>query len=198
MFFVSDESVNRPLFKPAVMNKITLRISLRKPTLASLIKFILVFIILLSYSRGFSQPERVESRYINEIDVFLNGFSATASSESTHLKSLLNDLQPAAYFESGVVNVYGEQPNSLFTNPDSLSSLANANFEKQNIEIVTIRLSKSFDITRTIDLSVFGAFPKLKYVYILSAVENNPQNIIRKVQNIPSRLQVFYKIDLGS
>ncbi|GEP52498.1 hypothetical protein FNO01nite_31700 [Flavobacterium noncentrifugens] len=153
---------------------------------------------MLTYSPGFSQSERIDSQKLNEIDVFLNGFSSAEPSEIMHLKSLLDDLQPAVYFESGVVNVYGEQPNSLFTNPDSLNSIASADFEKKNIEIVTIRLSKSFDASHMIDLSVFGAFPKLKYVYILSAVENNPQNIIRKVQNIPSRLQVFYKIDLGS
>jgi len=180
------------------MNKITLKTGICSPAFASIIESVLLFTILLSYSSGFSQSERIESHNLNEIDVFLNVFSSAQPSESAHLKSLLNDLQPAVYFDSGVVNVYGEQPNSLFTNPDSLSSLANADFEKANIEIVTIRLSKSFDTSRTIDLSVFAAFPKLKYVYILSAVENNPQNIIRKVQNIPSHLQVFYKIDLGS
>lgn len=180
------------------MNKITLKTGLCSPAFASIMKSLLLFAILLSYSSGFSQSERIESQNLNEIDVFLNGFSSAQPSESSHLKALLNNLQPAVYFDSGVVNIYGEQPNSLFTNPDSLNEIANADFDKQNIEIATIRLSKSFDTSRTIDLSVFAAFPKLKYVYILSAVENNPQNITRKVQNIPSRLHVFYKIDLGS
>lgn len=179
------------------MKKITIRTVSHSHYSKLFIKSIILFAILFCYANVFSQTERIGNQKISDRDVFLNGFSATQS-ESTHLKSLLNDLQPAVYFESGIVNVYGEQPNSLFTNPDSLNSLSSAGFEKENIEIVTIRLSKSFDTNKPIDLSVFAAFPKLKYVYILSAVENNPQNIVRTVRNIPSRLQVFYKIDLGS
>jgi len=181
------------------MNKITQDSDLRTTTTSWISKIKILSALVLSFGFASAQELRIDNQSINDRDVFLSSFSALGQPQNgLHLKNLLDDLQPSVYFESGVVNAYGELPNSLFTNPESLSGLANAEIDAENIEIVTIRLSKISDVSRSIDLSVFSDYPKLKYVYILSAVANNPQNIIRSVRNVPNRTQVFYKIDLGS
>jgi len=135
---------------------------------------------------------------ISDRDDFIRSLISEQRENGMHLKKLIDELQPSVYFDNGIVNSYGENPVALYTNPGSISSLSNANIADKNIEIVTIRLSKSFEANSTIDLSAFAAYPKLRYVYILSTVPNNPQQIIRSVRNIPAKLNVFYKIDLGS
>ena len=155
-------------------------------------KFILS-LLLFSATIVFAQQNKISDR-----DDFIKSLTLEQKENGQHLKKLIDELQPSVYFENGIVNSYSENPVALFTTPGSISSLSNANIAVKNIEIVTIRLSKSFETSSPIDLSVFAAYPKLKYVYILSAVQNNPQQIIRSVKNIPAQLNVFYKIDLGS
>ena len=199
IFFIPDKRVIAYFFKPFVMNKTTLDSGFRTTTAALMPKIAILSFLLFSFGILTAQENRIDTQQLNDRDVFLSSFSASEQAENVvHLKSLLDDLQSSVYFESGVTNVYGERPNSLFTNPESLNGLANATIEKSNIEIVTIRLSRDSDVNRVIDLSVFADYPKLKYIYILSAVANNAQNISRSVRNIPNRMHVFYKIDLGS
>ncbi len=153
----------------------------------------ILLLLLFSATIVFAQQNKISDR-----DDFIKSLASEQKESSQHLKKLIDELQPSVYFDNGVVNAYGENPIALFTTPSSISSLPNADIAVKNIEIVTIRLTKSFETNSPIDLSVFAAYPKLKYVYILSAVPNNPQQIIRSVKNIPAQLHVFYKIDLGS
>ena len=174
------------------MKKITLPSEKNNNTSGIFHKSILL-LLLFSATIVFAQQKNISDR-----DDFIKSLASEQKETSQHLKKLIDELQPSVYFDNGVLNAYGENPIALFTTPSSISSLPNADIAFKNIEIVTIRLTKSFETNSPIDLSVLAAYPKLKYVYIISAVPNNPQQIIRSVKNIPAQLHVFYKIDLGS
>lgn len=153
----------------------------------------ILLLLLFSATIVFGQQNKISDR-----DDFIKSLTDQHQENGQHLKKLIDELQPSVYFENGMVNSYGENPIALFTTPGSISSLPNADIASKNIEIVTIRLTKSFETNSPIDFSVFANYPKLRYVYIVSSVANNPQQIIRSVKNIPAKLHVFYKIDLGS
>lgn len=148
---------------------------------------------------AFSQQRTENTLEIKDVDAFLSHLKVRTPIENyTHVKSLLDDLQPSVYFDAGIRNIYGENPNALFTDPESLAGLNNPGIATNTIEIVTIRLSKSNHITRPLDLSVFSNYPALKYIYIISTVPNTNQNIISSVRNRSGNYSIFYKIDLGS
>lgn len=121
--------------------------------------------------------------------------SRSVNSKAKRLESLLNDVQQNVYFYSGKVQSFGEKPNSLFTNTNSLSGIPSSNISIDDIEIVTIKINNSADLTIPIDLSVFSGFSKLNYIYIVSNISSTDTSIIKLIKNIDSRYNVFYKID---
>lgn len=119
-------------------------------------------------------------------------------SNSNRLERLLREVQPAVYYFSGEVRLYGENPTALYTNSGSLNAIQNAVVSKQTIEIVTINISQNTDLSTPIDLSVFSNFPNLKYIYILSNVETTGTVISNLIRNNNANVGVFYKIDKGA
>ena len=121
-----------------------------------------------------------------------------SNSNSNRLEQLLREVQPAVYYLSGEVKIYGENPTALYTNSSSLNTLENASIEKATIEMVTITVSQNTDLSRPLDLSVFSNFPNLKYIYILSNVDTSGTVISNLIQNSNPKIGVFYKIDKGA
>ena len=140
---------------------------------------------------------------IKEVKSFLTDLksrdqtSKSTSSSAQNLEDLLYKLQPSVYFNSGTPKTYGENPINLFTNISSLNRIANANFSKDNIEIVTIKIDKPSDLNTTIDLSLFESLEKLKYIYILSNVPTTEQGINRLISNNNDTYGLFYQIQVG-
>ena len=121
----------------------------------------------------------------------------TAGSSVDRLENLLYEVQPATYLLSGQLHTYGDNPTSLYVDSESMSMI-NSNIQSSDIEIVTIRIISGADLNRPLDLSVFSSFPKLKYVYIQSAVETSPDTISRLIRNSNPQFGVFYKIGKGA
>ena len=144
--------------------------------------------------------QETKNTAFTDTDTFLSAMRTKDSKkqEFSHLENLLNEINPSIYFYSGQVKSYGENATTLFTDINSVSSIAAADFQKEQIEIATIKISTASDVSKPIDLSAFANFPKLKYIHIISTVRNNPQNIIRSVKNALPVYHVFYTIDLGS
>jgi hypothetical protein len=146
-----------------------------------------------------------QSSSIKEVKSFLSDLkqkdqtarSRSSSSSDQNLEHLLYKLQPSVYFYSGTAKTYGENPNNLFTNISSLRGIANANFSKNNIEIVTIKIDKPSDLNTTIDLSQFQSFEKLKFIYILSNVPTTEQGISRLISNNNDTYGLFYQIQVS-
>lgn len=167
-------------------------------------KLLLVLILVSFCQNVLAQSTRNGTVVIREINSFLStassGSTARATSEITgintdQLRNLVTKVQPSIYFFQGVVKTYGNAPTKLYTDASSLSQVNNLISEKQDIEIVTIRINTESDLSSFIDLSVFSNFPNLKYIYILSNVETTESVIVGLIQNNDERFSLFYKIE---
>jgi hypothetical protein len=114
------------------------------------------------------------------------------------LNDLVSQVKPSIYFYQGEIKSYGDYPTNLYTDASSLGQLNSTISEKQNIEIVTIRINTASRLSTAIDLSFFSNFPNLKYIYILSNVETTESVIAGLIRNNEERFTIFYKIDKGS
>ncbi len=171
-----------------------------------IMKRLLLLLVLAFYCAGISAQETRGSQgsqvmEVNAYMAYLRASEVSArnlNSNSSRLDKLLKEVQPAIYFRSGEIRTYGENPTALYTDVASLQSLSSRITGNESIEIVTISLSQSSDLSSPIDLSVFSNFPNLKYIYIMSAVETSGSVISGLIRNNNSRFGVFYKVDKGS
>lgn len=152
-----------------------------------------IFFVMLCFTTTFSfaQTENVDS-YVANLE------NSGQTSQAAHLKHLLYDLQSAVYSSSsGSIEIYGEQPTALFSDIASIGTLNASIAAKDNIEIATIKIEKSADLNRLIDLSNFSGFEKLQYIYIISEVPTNPAVINNLIRNNSSKYVLVYKIVIG-
>ncbi|WP_396140431.1 hypothetical protein [Flavobacterium sp.] len=170
-------------------------------------KLLLVLTLVSFCQNVLAQSTKNGEVVIREISSFLttasSGSTARATSEITgintdQLRNLVTTVQPSIYFFQGVVKTYGNAPTKLYTDASSLSQVNNLISEKQDIEIVTIRINTESDLSSFIDLSVFSNFTNLKYIYILSNVETTESVIVGLIQNNDERFSLFYKIGKGA
>lgn len=169
-------------------------------------KRLLLLLVLACYCAGANAQEvrTSASSQIIEVNAYLAYVRASESTSrnlnanSARLEKLLKEIQPAIYYRNGMLNSYGENPTSLYTDANSLRDLETAISAKAGIEIVTINLNQISDLNTPIDLTVFSSFPALKYIYILSTVETSGAAISQSVRNNNNNYGVFYKVDKGS
>lgn len=134
---------------------------------------------------------------IMHIDPFIaslrlaNGDMTTMASR---IEYLIREVQPSIYVSSDIVKKYGENPICLFTDSKSLRPNIFSNLPQDDIEILIIKINDSVDLNSQIDLSLFANYPKLKYIYILSAVETTENNLLQLVRNNNPNYKVFYNI----
>ena len=172
-------------------------------------KLLLILLLVSFCSSMFAQGTRNsnEAIVVLEMNSILstNGTSASARIANTgivsinvqRLRNLITQVQPSEYFYSGEVKSYGNTPTNLFTDLSSLSQVNSSNINKQNIEIVTIRISTASELNSTIDLAAFSNFTSLKYIYFISNANTTSENISSHIVNYNSRFNLFYKIDRG-
>jgi hypothetical protein len=169
-------------------------------------KRLLLLLVLAFYCAGINAQETRGSQgsQVMEVNAFManlrasEGSSRNLNSNSSRLENLLKEVQPAIYFRSGEIRLYGENPTSLYIDVPSLRDSASRITANESIEIVTISLNQISDLSSPIDLTVFSNFPNLKYIYILSTVETSGNVISSLIRNSNSRFGVFYKVDKGS
>ena len=149
--------------------------------------FVLFFLIT---TISFAQTENVDS-YLTNLE------NSGQDSKLTHLKHLLHDLQSAVYSKSGEIKVYGDKPTALYTDINSINSLNTSVSLKNDIEIVTIKIEKPADLSKSIDLNAFSGFENLKYVFITSEIETSPFVINNLIKNDTSKYVLLYKISIG-
>ncbi len=150
--------------------------------------FFLLFFLITTFS--FAQSENVDS-YLTNLE------NSGQNSKLNHVKHLLYDLQSAVYSSSGEINVYGDQPTVLFTDMNSINSLNTSVSLKNDIEIATIKIEKSSDLNKSIDLNSFSGFEKLQYIFIISEIETSPSVINNLIKNDSSKYILIYKISIG-
>lgn len=136
------------------------------------------------------------NKYISSLKVIEQN-SPSSFSNAQNIENLVYKIQPSIYINSGVVKKHGEKPTNLFTDVTSLNGIANTSLEKNNIEIVIIKISNSNDLNSKINLSIFSDFYKLKYIYIVSDVNTTELSIANMFLNYDEQYSIFYKIDKG-
>lgn len=154
-------------------------------------KNIFLLLLCLTTTFSFAQTENVDSYLINLEN-------SGQDSKVIHLKHLLYDLQSAVYASaSGEINTYGEQPTALYSDIKSVSNLNTSVSAKENIEIATIKIENTSDLSQSVDLSNFAGFEKLKYIFIISEVQTSPSVINNLIKNDNSKYVLIYKISIG-
>ena len=126
----------------------------------------LLLLVLAFYCAGINAQETRGSQgsQVMEVNAFManlrasEGSSRNLNSNSSRLEKLLKEVQPAIYFRSGEIRLYGENPTSLYTDVTSLQGLASRITGNESIEIVTISLNQISDLSSPLDLSVFSNF----------------------------------------
>ncbi len=172
------------------------------PIILAIKKQVFLFFLLLSTLIMNAQVSNTSNSNTDILDVkafieTLRGMDLnTTYTRAKNLENLLYNIQPSVYLYSGVVNSYGEKPKSFFTSITSLSELDNLDIQKNNIQIVTIRIRNSTELNSTIDFSVFERFINLKYIYIISSVDTTAQHLNSMILNRNEGYQAFYSIDL--
>ncbi|MBK8601232.1 MAG: hypothetical protein IPN80_12425 [Flavobacterium sp.] len=169
-------------------------------------KRLLLLLVLAFYCAGISAQETRGSQgsqvmEVNAYMAYLRASEVSArnlNSNSSRLENLLKEVQPAIYFRSGEIRTYGENPTALYTDVASLQSLSSRITGNESIEIITISMNQTSDLSSPIDLSAFSNFPNLKYIYIMSTIETSGNVISGLIRNNNARFGVFYKVDKGS
>jgi hypothetical protein len=173
----------------------------RKTPILMMKKLLLMFIFAFFIANVSAQERNsasVRQTTILKADQFFaslrNSADRNTSSPPLRVESLIKDDQPSVYALAGEVKTYGTSPVCLFTDVSSINT-AYTIPNSSNIEIVTIRVSNVGDLNSSINVGGFSNFPKLKYIYIVSEVPANADNIQRLVRNVENPgIGVFYDI----
>ena len=139
----------------------------------------------------YSQEKKINT--LVQYDEFVsNSKSENRNLKSLRIENLINNIQPSIYVESDGLKTYGLKPVSLFTSVKNLSKTKNISSNKENIEIVNIRINTFDDLNSDIDLSKFNGFKKLKYIYIVSDIKCNEYDIKPIIKNIGIYVKFFH------
>lgn len=156
----------------------------------------LFFILIVIHFMTFficSQEQKKERSIVSLAEFIKTNKAVNKSTKPTRIESLVNDIQSSVYIEINEAKTYGVKPVSLFTSVKNLNFIPYQKFDKENIEIVNIRISDFEDLKYNIDLENLKLLKKLKYVYIVSDIRCNESDIIPLIKNI-GLCKVFYKI----
>lgn len=211
LFFVNVFSITNCMEtnSPNVLFNLQTNLLFEKTSQVMKQKLLLILMLVSFCSSIFAQSKNIENETIvvTEMNSIFSSNATSASARVANsgtvsinvqrLRNLITQVQPSEYFYSGEVKSYGDTPTNLFTDLSSLSQVNSSNINKQNIEIVTIRISTASELNSTIDLAAFSNFTNLKYIYFISNVNTTSENISSHIVNYNSRFNLFYKIDRG-
>ena len=154
------------------------------------IKISVVIVIGLIMQFSYAQEEKMAS--VVQYDDYINSSKTTAKhTKPLRIESLINNLQSATYLEFDGVKTYGTKPICLFSSCKNIANVKSFKFNKDNIEIINIRINNFDDLKSTIDCSLFSDFKKLKYVYIISDIKCNEYDINPIIKNVGNYIVLF-------
>ncbi|QBN17301.1 hypothetical protein [Flavobacterium nackdongense] len=182
------------------LNSVQQKGSLALKRVIFLLLFSLSIVHISAQSRNTVTPNVLDvNSYIASLKVNSSSNLKTKSNISTaqYVENLVFGIQPAVYYQSGIIKNYGENPVKLFTDVSSIKSMINDNFSRENIEIVVIKIDNTFDVNSKIDLLNFANLSKLKYIYILSTVNTTDAVVANMFLNYANQYGIFYKIQFS-
>ena len=154
------------------------------------IKNTLFLVIALIMQFSYAQENKIAS--VIQLDEFVNtSKTSSKTNKPLRIESLINNLQSATYLEFDGVKTYGAKPICLFSSSKNISNVKSFKFDKENIEIINIRINTFDDLKSTIDCSLFSDFKKLKYIYIISDIKCNEIDINPIIKNVGNYIILF-------
>lgn len=155
---------------------------------------ILSFFFSLIFTNGYTQNKgfKPAKDLIKEESATVNTHS---QKNSTAAKSLIEDLHSAVYFDEGKVKTYGVNPKCLFVMTISNLALAKNAFDKDSIEIVTLKIASPSELFKPIDLSVFSEFKALRIIYVVVPFECSINQLNKFIQNQSTDYHLIYTIE---
>lgn len=161
-----------------------------KPLSLTAKRVILLFVFSFFGTTILAQNGNSTTPKVMELDVYLSSLKSIDQNKFNYIDNLVYGLQPSIYFYSNEIKSYGEKPNTLYTDVNSMKKADNADILKENIEIVNLKITK---INEKIDLSYFSNYNNLKYIFIVSKLNLNDQNIINMIHNYDEKFIIYYK-----
>ena len=178
-------------------------ISIQRPVYSFVKRITIVLVFTFFCTAVSAQNGNTVTPKIMEVKLYISSLKGIEQnnnlsfSNAKNVEDLVYNLQPSTYFIAGEAKTYGENPKNLYTDIASLNAISNANMQKNNIEIVIVKINNANDLNSIIDLSLFSDFYKLKYIYIVSSVATTEQNIVKMFHNFEEQYSIFYKIEKG-
>jgi hypothetical protein len=132
-----------------------------------------VCLLLIVYATGSS------AQGVQELGQAINSMKLSSvkavQDESIHLNSLVNDLQPTLYINSGVIKTYNNTP-CVCADVDilSINKLSESNSLYSQIELIKIRINPGDASNLVLNLATLQSFTNLKYVIFLCSFDCNP------------------------
>ncbi|WP_339916705.1 hypothetical protein [Yeosuana marina] len=118
----------------------------------------------------------------------------STSNNRDNFYDLAFKMYPTHYFEKGTLkSVYkSSDPVKLtFEDSESLKSLNKSNSKNNQVELITIILNSSNDLSNSIDLTSNTDLNKLKYVFVKCNF-NCSENQIQKFIKTNAEIRIFY------
>jgi hypothetical protein len=165
-------------------------ISIQKPLFLNIKRAAFLSVFVLFSTTILAQNGNSTTPVVKELDSYLSSLKVSDLNKSNTIENLLYNLQPAIYFYSGEVKIYGEKPNTLYTDINSIQDADNPSILKENIEIINLKITNT---NGNIDLSKFSNYNNLKYIYVVSKINLTDQNVINMIRNYDEKYIVFYK-----
>lgn len=153
--------------------------------------FLMVCLLCIFYSANSFAQENIQRIYDD------NSETSNLRSSANIPNQLLHGKNPTIYIEnSRVINVTGDtSPKVLkLLDANSYNLLQDNNPLYNNVEVITITLSRISDLNNRLDLSRINGFSSLRYVYVKCLFDCSDQQISNFLLNAESVTTVFYKV----
>lgn len=155
---------------------------------------LIVFVLLLSLFSVSSYGQKIISAEdLESSSAILNksGFDAS------RLNSLLNDVQPAAYFQNGKMNYYGTtSPEVLYVDFGQFSNISTEINKLSSVELVKVYLKDNNPLV--VNQEILNELPNLKYIFFVCdrCGESNMTNMLASRKDLSDKILVIHNSEI--
>lgn len=161
-------------------------------TLASVIMVCTLLVVFTSGS--FAQENPIYQLSDNTSNRSMSRSTATIAS---YPEDLLYDLEPSVYIQNNqIVNVTESLAPKVLKLKDvnSFNILSTRNDLFKRVEMITINIKSTSDLTRPFNVDNIRGFGSLKYIYLKCEASVTESQIRNFIQQADSEISIFYKI----
>ena len=105
----------------------------------------LLFVFSLFYNTISAQNGNSVAPQGKELGGYLSSLKSVDQNKFNYFENLVNGLQPSIYFYSSEIKTYGENPNTFYTDINSMQNTGNPGILRENIEIVNLKIINTYN-----------------------------------------------------